>query len=213
MDDYLVTPSIQLQKNVQYRFTFDANEVGLTHEYLNVLLGQGTTVDALKTTLAKYDFDWRNDNSGQIIDFSVEEDGLYNIAFHDCAPEYSSNYALDNIGIAVYAFFEGPAASTNIKATPGAGGALHSTLTFTLPTTTFKGDALNEITSVEVRRNGKVIATLEGKPGEAPSPTKMTLLRMARLLTPSSATTLQAKALLPKLPSGLALISLLLLPS
>ena len=167
MDDYLVTPSIQLQKNVQYRFTFDANEVGLTHEYLNVLLGQGTTVDALKTTLAKYDFDWRNDNSGQIIDFSVEEDGLYNIAFHDCAPEYSSNYSLDNIGIAVYAFFEGPAASTNIKATPGAGGALHSTLTFTLPTTTFKGDALNEITSVEVRRNGKLIATLEGKPGEA----------------------------------------------
>lgn len=166
MDDYLVTPSIQLQKNVQYRFTFDANEVGLTHEYMNVLLGQGTTVDALKTTLAKYDFDWRNDNSGQIIDFDVEEDGLYNIAFHDCAPEFSSNYSIDNVGIAVYAYFEGPAASTNLSATPGEGGALHSTLTFTLPTTTFKGAALNDITSVEVRRNGKVIATLEGKPGE-----------------------------------------------
>ncbi len=166
MDDYLITPSIQLQKGVQYRFSFDANEVGLTHEYMNVLLGQGTTVDALKTTLAKYDFDWRNDNSGQIIDFDVEEDGLYNIAFHDCAPEFSSNYSIDNVGIAVYAYFEGPAASTNLSATPGEGGALHSTLTFTLPTTTFKGAALNDITSVEVRRNGKVIATLEGKPGE-----------------------------------------------
>ena len=166
MDDYLVTPSIQLKKGVQYRLTFDAVEVGLTHEYLNVYLGQGTTVDALKTTLAKYDFDWRNDNTNQIIDFSVEEDGLYNIAFHDCAPVYSSNYGLDNIRIELFACFEGPAASTNLVATPGAGGALQSSLSFTLPSTTFQGAALEEITSVEILRNGQQIASLEGKPGE-----------------------------------------------
>ena len=167
MDDYLITPSIQLKKDVQYRLTFDAIEVGLLHEYLKVYIGQGTTVEAMKTTLAEYDFDYRNDNTGNTIDFSVEEDGLYNIAFHCCSPVYSMNYYLDNIGIQLYACFEGPAASTNISATPGANGALQCNLTFTLPTTTFKGETLSDITSIEISRNGQVIATLDGeKPGE-----------------------------------------------
>ncbi|MBO4754943.1 MAG: choice-of-anchor J domain-containing protein [Bacteroidales bacterium] len=166
MDDYLITPSIKLQKDVQYRLSFDAIDVGLTHEYLNVYLGQGNTIEAMTTTLAKYDFDYRNDNLQQTTDFSVTADGLWNIAFHCCAPVYSSNYALDNIGIEVYSFFDAPAASSNVSVIPGAGGALSSTLTFTLPTTTFKGDVLSEISSVEIRRNGQRIATLEGKPGE-----------------------------------------------
>lgn len=162
MDDYLITPSIELKKGVEYRLTFDALEVGLTHEYLNVYVGQGNTVGDMKTKLAEYDLSYTDDNTGLANNFSVEEEGLYNIGFHSCAPQYSTNYSIDNISIEVYAYYDAPAASTEVTATAGANGALTNTLTFTLPTKTYDGDELKDIEYVTISRNGEVISTLFG---------------------------------------------------
>lgn len=56
---------------------------------------------------------------------------------------------------------DAPAAPSDLTVAPGSKGVRTATLEWTLPTTTFGGDALTDaITSVTVERNGEVVATL-----------------------------------------------------
>jgi len=55
-------------------------------------------------------------------------------------------------------------AELNVEA--GANGALTATLTWTNPTTMTNGETLTGITRIEVLRDGEVIATLSGEPGQ-----------------------------------------------
>jgi len=59
-----------------------------------------------------------------------------------------------------------PDRATDLNVVAGANGALTATITWTNPTVMTNGEALDAISSIEVLRDGEVIATLTGEPGQ-----------------------------------------------
>lgn len=152
-DDYLISPQISLKKGAEYRLTFETSpDQWLTLEHMSVLLGKKQDVVGNETELASLDIPY--DKNYYDIRFSVPEDGLYHLLFHGDSPAESVNLGMDNVSIDVYSTFQGPSCVTDVKVEAGEKGALSNTLTFTTPTKTYKGDALSNISYINVYRNG-----------------------------------------------------------
>ena len=152
-DDYLISPQISLKKGAEYRLTFETSpDQWMTLEHMTVLLGGKKDVTGDERVLASLDLPY--DKNFYDIRFSVEEDGLYYLLFHGDSPAESVNVGMDNISIDVYSTFLGPDCVTDVKVEAGEKGALSNTLTFTTPTKKYNGDALDEISYINVYRNG-----------------------------------------------------------
>lgn len=151
-DDYLISPSISLKKNTDYRLTFDTYDQWMTTEHMSILLGNKQEVTGNETTIASLDIQY--DKNKYEVMFNVPEDGLYNLFFHGDSPAQSVNISMDNISLDVYSTYQGPDCVTDVKVEAGEKGALSNTLTFTAPTKTYKGDALSDISYINVYRNG-----------------------------------------------------------
>ena len=149
-DDYLITPSIKLQKGVDYKVAFDTYDHWMLEEHITLLLGtsqelKGDEVQIAESTLQP--------NGHYEFLFNVKEDGLYNLLLHGDTQGTSINISLDNLALSVHAAFEGPAAVGDLQAKAGEKGALNNTLTFTAPTQTYQGGTLAAIDRIEVYRN------------------------------------------------------------
>lgn len=149
-DDYLITPSIKLQKGVDYKVAFDTYDQWMLEEHITLLLGtsqelKGNEVQIAESTLQP--------NGHYEFIFNVKEDGLYNLLLHGDTQGTSINISLDNLALSVHAAFEGPAAVGDLQAKAGEKGALDNTLTFTAPTQTYQGGTLAAIDRIEVYRN------------------------------------------------------------
>ena len=165
-DDYLVTPKVSLKANTDYRLFFDVYDDWLTNEHMTILVGKKNEVTGDEIVVESLNV---NPNKHYTFHFSVPDDGIYYIMLHADQPGESVNIDLDNLGINVYSSFNGPASSTNVVAEAGEKGALVNTLSFTAPTETFKGGALDAISRVEVFRNDSkkpVHVFDEVKPGD-----------------------------------------------
>lgn len=152
-DDYLISPQISLKKGAEYRLTFETSpDQWMTLEHMTVLLGGKKDVTGDERVLASLDLPY--DKNFYDIRFSVEEDGMYYLLFHGDSPAESVNVGMDNISIDVYSTFLGPDCVTDVKVEAGEKGALSNTLTFTTPTKKYNGDTLDEISYINVYRNG-----------------------------------------------------------
>lgn len=151
-DDYLISPSISLKKNTDYRLTFETFDLWMYQEHMTILLGSKQEVTGNETKIASLDILY--DKEKYEVIFNVPEDGLYNLLFHGDSPAQSVNIYMDNISLDVYSTFEGPDCVTDVKVAAGEKGALSNTLTFTAPTRTYKGENLSEISYINVYRNG-----------------------------------------------------------
>lgn len=151
-DDYLISPSISLKKNTDYRLTFETYDQWLTMEHMTILLGNKQEVTGDEKEIASLDIMY--DKNKYEIMFNVPEDGLYNLLFHGDSPAQSVNISMDNISLDVYSTFEGPDCVTDVKVSAGEKGALNNTLTFVAPTKTYKGETLSDIAYINVYRNG-----------------------------------------------------------
>lgn len=151
-DDYLVSPSISLKKDIDYRISFETYDQWMTVEHLTLLLGKKKDVVGDEKEIASLDI--RSSVNEYTILFNVEEDGLYNLLLHADSPGQSVNMCLDNLSFDIYSSFEGPDCVSSINAVAGEKGALSNTLTVTAPTKTYKGNALGSISYINVYRNG-----------------------------------------------------------
>ena len=150
--DYLITPSISLKKGIDYVLTYNTGNQWMTKEHQTILLGKKQAVVGDEKEIDSRDL-LSSVNEYEVI-FNVEEDGLYNILFLSDAPDNSLGYTLDNICVDIYAAHAGPDSVTNLTATAGEKGALTNTVSFTTPTKTYAGETLENITKVEIFRNG-----------------------------------------------------------
>ena len=150
--DYLITPSISLKKNVDYRLSFNSGNQYLLEEHMTLLLGTKAEVQGSETTLASLNV---NGNKKYTFLFNVPSDGLYNLFFLSDAPANSVNMELDNISISDYSAFEGPDSVTNTTLKAGALGAFSNTLTFNSPTKTYKGSVLSSISYINIYKDGE----------------------------------------------------------
>lgn len=149
--DYLITPSISLKKNIDYRISFHSDNQYMIDEHMTLLLGTKAEVQGNETTLASLNV---NSDKDYTFIFSVPSDGLYNLFFLSDAPANSVNMEIDNISIDEYSAFGGPDSVADPAVKAGAQGAFSNTLTFKVPTRTYKGGVLNSISYINIYKNG-----------------------------------------------------------
>ncbi len=159
-DDWAITPPLRLDPEYVYILYFNTHtgEEGYT-EQLSVSAGNAPTVAAMtETILPAFDIDWSR-NSEKVGFIKPQAEGYTYVGFHASSPKSQDLLYLDEIGIEAFTSIHAPDTVTNFTVTPGEKGALKATITFTLPKKTMHGDALTDITSVEIYRNGAPLTT------------------------------------------------------
>ncbi len=166
MDDWLFTPPIHLKPGRLYTVSFKAqNQWPSFANSFEVKWGNDTTVAAmtntiLETTIPTPGGGYQNYSA----DISVEKEGNYYIGFHDNTPADASQLYiyLDDISVENGALFTAPASVSNLTVTPGNRGELSATISFDVPSKSVGGANIDKVDSLQISRDGQVIATLAG---------------------------------------------------
>ncbi len=168
-DDWLITPPMRLQKGKTYRLGYIIyTESGSYKEKIEVKWGAAPTVDGMtETILEPYEFSSLSDVSFESY-ITPDADGVYYVGFHGMSTKYMYGLFIKEISISEGTDLQSPAAATDITAVPDYNGDNKATVKFNAPTLNVKGDKLDAITKIELRRNGDLINTFNNPaPGEA----------------------------------------------
>nr|WP_319399656.1 carboxypeptidase regulatory-like domain-containing protein [uncultured Carboxylicivirga sp.] len=151
-DDWLFSPSLELYANKQYKLSFYYNNIYETQS-LKVFVGDGVAIE--NQTIELVTLPSINGNGTAEVSFSIPADGNYNLGFYcySVGGAYSYLY-LDNVEVTVAALREAPAVVSDLVPVPGENGAQTMALSWTNPSTNFAGDALTEISSIEIYKDG-----------------------------------------------------------
>lgn len=169
MDDWLITPAIRLEAGKIYVMHFDvAKEGGAVNvEKIEVKYGTSNTVEAM--TLTALEPTTVTDNTLTTVTCRIEatETANYYIGFHGCSDKDKFWLNLDNIVLEAGAIASAPDQVSNFEVTPGSYGRHTAEIAFNVPTTDFDGNALTQVTSAQIRRNGDLIYTVDSPaPGQ-----------------------------------------------
>lgn len=156
MDDWLITPPIQLSNDRLYKLSFSAYASDFT-EMFNVCLGDAATVEAMTvelvpTTTVK---DMTPKTITALI--RVSESKPYYIGIHKTSPPDRSSLYIDDISVVEDARLEAPGAATDLKAVAGEKGALTATISFKAPSVTISGATLTDISNIYLYRDNQII--------------------------------------------------------
>ena len=163
-DDWLISPAIKLEAGKLYHFAIDAASYSTNYpETFEVKMGVEPKVSALKTevipstTVSSTTFSTFENET-----LAVEETGYYHIAIHAISAANMWNLLVDNFLIEQAAAATAPDAVTNFTVVPFDDGTIGATITFDAPTVNIDGSEITEnLTKIEVLRDGKVIGTIE----------------------------------------------------
>lgn len=96
-DDWFITPLVQLQAGVEYRFYFDARPMGKDYpETVSAFYGQGMHTSNYTTLLEETEIDG---NRLFTLPFTPATSGAYRMAIHVTSPSNRLNLVLDYIGV------------------------------------------------------------------------------------------------------------------
>lgn len=162
-DDWLISPAIKLEAGKLYHFAIDA-KAGLANypERFEVMMGTQAKASFLtKQVIAPTDVSSNVYATFENEDLTVEEDGYYHFAIHCISDADQYKLYVDNFLVEEGAAATGPAAVFNFLVTPFDDGTIGATITFNAPTKKINGTDLTEnLTKIDVLRDGNVIATL-----------------------------------------------------
>ncbi len=149
-DDYLMTPPLQLEKGGRYALQFSACKGYAAPKYdqkLRVLVGMGDDLadyELVMDTTVIDDVNLVTYNT----EVKIEQDGIYQIAFHAISDAGSDVLNINEIHLAASLLANAPDCVTDLKAEADAEGYLKAKLTFTAPTKTLHGDDLTAISRI-----------------------------------------------------------------
>lgn len=152
-NDYVVFPGLALEAGKSYKVSVDARSNSSTFpERIEVVAGNVAKASELTTVVIPATDLTTGDYVTLVADFAPEADGTYFFALHavsdaDMFYLYADNFQVKENNPNT------PNAATDFTAVAGAEGALEATLTFTLPSTTVGGDAL-EMVEYAISRDG-----------------------------------------------------------
>ena len=152
-NDYLVSPAIRLEAGNDYKLSFTTGEQWLLNETMRVMLGTSDDTTSITQTIIPTFIVPVNGSKEAI--FNVPSTGDYHLFIHANTVGNSVNIVIDSLAVSCYANFEGPDSVGNLTATADALGALGNTLSFTTPSTTYKGGSLSAISYINVYRDGE----------------------------------------------------------
>lgn len=165
-DDWLITPPIKMQAGKEYtvRFKVRANS-SMQAERMEVKYGTGKTVaDMANELLAPTDI--RDEEFVEISrSITPKADANVNIGFHALSTPEAIELILDDISVSQGSALTTPDSVRNLRVEPTAEGPKVS---FLLPTSDLKGDAVGKMTKVVVMRDGAdIYAKTDGlEPGK-----------------------------------------------
>ena len=168
-DDWLILP-LRLEAHASYTMSFVMYGAAMSTERFDLWLGTEPTKAAMTQQLMEpKEVKLADQNSVQRTQFSVDESGIYYLAFHDCTEMGQGTIFLDDIEISEVPNTR-PAASTDLLLVPGEKGKRECDVTFTLPTTTLSGKALDLITEARIYRNDYLAKTFSLAGGDDLTP-------------------------------------------
>ena len=161
-DDWLITPAFRLKGGHTYSLAIDAfcSSDAYT-EQMEVKMGTSTNPDDFTAeVIPSTGVDSEQAVTLRNKRISVSADGAYYFGFHVTSPADQASLRLYNL-VVDETILTAPAAVGNLTVTP-AEELPEATVSFTAPTTTIGGDDLTDnLTKIEILRQGEVIATLE----------------------------------------------------
>lgn len=171
-DDWLISRPIKLKPGIEYRLTAQMAGGNYSLDFYNsvfdIFISDAPEVESFNT---KLDFGEElitldNDFYQQIFPvFSVENDGDYYIAFHGKGKRDEDagfyNLMIDWVKIDEVSNFNAPAKITDLSLTANENGELDATVAFTAPTLTYNGGRLDEISSIDILRDGELVKSFD----------------------------------------------------
>ena len=161
-DDWLISPAIKLEAGKFYHFAIDAWDRGYVERF-EVMMGNEATASALTSEVIGAT---ETDGKKTVVTYengavAVEEDGYYYFGIHCISDADEWMLYVDNFLVEEGAAPTAPDAVTDLVVTPFEDGTIGATITFNAPKTNIDGTDITEnITKIEVIRDGNVIATL-----------------------------------------------------
>lgn len=159
-DDWLITPPVHLTPGRLYTFSFKVrNAYSSFTNSLEVKYGNAATAEAMTNTLLETTVPGAN-YEVYSFDINPTEDGNYYFGFHDNSVADQFYLLVDSIVVAKGAVGTAPRAVTDLTVTPADKGALSATVAFKAPTLNVNGEAIAQVDSFQITRDGEYIATL-----------------------------------------------------
>ena len=168
VDDWLITPPIQLQGGKTYIVSFTTNAYGPSYpERLEVKWGDAATAEAMTNVIL----------GPTVVDSSTpvaydgnirpETDGLYFIGFHGISDRNMFNLYVDDIAVEEAAEIVAPGAVTDFVAEADNNGEFSVSISFAAPAVDLAANALQSIDRIEIARGDVLVKTFENPaPGE-----------------------------------------------
>ncbi|MDE6098236.1 MAG: hypothetical protein K2G24_05050, partial [Muribaculaceae bacterium] len=186
-DDYLFTAPLELVKGATYtlKFKIGANAVAGTYWEngeqktrafeMSVLLAKeqnNSEESLLEPELSTVTYISDTETAGAFkeysVDFKVEADGVYSIAFFDKSTHFLQDIAFRLDDIEITGVFPTPASVEGISAEPTEKGSRDIVVSFTAPAADLNGNPLETLEAVDIYRGSALIATLTEADGVAP---------------------------------------------
>lgn len=168
-DDWLFTPPIHLKAGVNYDLSFKRATWGKNYpERLEVKFGNSNNADAMSNTVLEAE-DFANDQEFETITKTIKVDSDQDIyvGFHALSKKDNFQLMIDDIKIEQGLAAVLPDSVENLAVVPAPEGEQAAIITFNAPAKNVDGGELSELTKVTIERDGKTLAELTPKPGEA----------------------------------------------
>lgn len=169
MDDWLITPPLQLEGGKKYTFKVDVLTGNASDkETFEVMYGAAATPAALtETVVARRDIGHTKYETYEGV-IAPGESGVYYVGIHGCSAADKYSISLKNLYIAEGAEAATPAAPTDLTAVTRTNGELKADITLKAPTVDLDGNNLESLDCVRLMRDGELIHTFEPvAPGES----------------------------------------------
>ena len=170
MDDWLITPALELEGGKKYVVQYRTGANGLSYtESIEVLLGTAPSPDAMTEVISEpvdLNFLWVTaEMTYKVITPAVT--GTYYIGFHGISQPDQYWLYVDDIAIGDVAMVDIPGKITDFHYTPTPGSPYKGTVAFKAPAVNVVDEALSSITKIEVTIDGELAYTLDNPaPGE-----------------------------------------------
>lgn len=159
MDDWLITPALNLEGGKMYSFSIEIMTGGSFNETFEVMFGKDKTPEALvnpiieKTSIAHTVY---KAYTGTI---SPAESGTFYVGIHGCSQKDMLSLSIKNLKIGAAAGASTPSAPSNLVVNTRTNGELKADISLTAPTLDLNGQDLTELESVKLMRDGNLIKT------------------------------------------------------
>lgn len=166
MDDWLITPPINFDKEYIYTLRFKVSTMSFAEKF-NVAYGTSPTVEGMTLELLPVQQVKNSTPQEFTVRFTPTSTGVGFIGFHHCSDRERHNIYIDDIEVVSTASIRVPAAVDDITVVPADKGALRCAVNFHAPTKNVSGEEITSLTRVLLYHGNQIVASFSNpRPGE-----------------------------------------------